>query len=232
MKKTVLLLTGTVNSSGVHFMVRNNTEERLKDYLGALNRWLQTDGLNIVFVENSNFPKESLGDHITSNKNLEYLTYNGQDFSRSKGKGFGEMNSFEYAFANSMLLKEADYVLKCNGRYFFKGYNKFVNFDSDVIGNFSQELDFMDSRVFGFKHAFFKDYLLKYKDQIDDSKGVYFEHALAMATHELLSKNGKWIPIPFPLIIEGFSGTDNYRYNTPYSILKNHAKFYLKKLID
>jgi hypothetical protein len=231
MNKIVLLLTGTVNSSGIHFMERNNTEERLKDYLGALKRWLQTDGIKIVFVENSNFLKESLGNDITSNKNFEYLTYNGQDFSRSKGKGFGEINSFEYAFTNSILLKEADYVVKCNGRYFFKGINKLMNFDSDVIGDFNQDLDLMDSRVFGFKHAFFKDHFFKYKDQIDDSKGVYFEHALAMATHELLSKNGKWSPIPFPLIIEGYSGTDNYKYNTSFNNLKKYAKFYLKKII-
>lgn len=232
MKKTVLLLTGTVNSSGVHFMQRNNTEERLKDYLGALKRWLQTDGIKIVFVENSNFPKESLGHDIISNKNFEYLTYNGQDFSRSKGKGFGEINSFEYAFNNSILLKEADYVVKCNGRYFFKGFSRFENFDADVVGDFSQELDFMDSRVFGFKHSFFNNYFLKYKNQIDDSKGIYFEHALAMAVHELLSNNGKLRAIPFPLIIEGYSGTGNFKYNSLLSNSVKYIKFYLKKIIN
>lgn len=228
----VLLLTGTVNSSGVHFMERNNTEERLKDYLGALKRWLQTDEIKIVFVENSSFPKESLGNDIVLNKNFEYLTYNGQDFSRSRGKGFGEINSFEFAFKNSKLIKEADYVVKCNGRYFFKGYSKFENLDSDVIGDFSDNLTYMDSRVFGFKKSFFKDYFLKYKDLIDDSKGVYFEHVLAMATHELLSNNGKWNPIPFPLIIEGYSGSGNYKYNTFFTIVKKHVKFYLSQKVN
>jgi hypothetical protein len=231
MKNIVLLLTGTVNSSGVHFMLRNNTEERLSDYMTALNKWFRTHIIKIVFVENSNFPKESLETEIISNENFEYLTFNGQDFTRSKGKGFGEINSFEYAFTNSRLLKEADFIIKCNGRYFFKGYSKFWNIDADVIGNFSKDLCFMDSRVFGFSKSFFCDYLVKYKTQIDDSKGVFFEHALAMATHEVLSKNGKWHPIPFPLIIDGFSGTDNLKYNTLGNIFKIYLKYYLSKLI-
>lgn len=231
MKNTVLLLTGTVNSSGINFMKRDNSEVRLKDYLLAIRNWLDKCELNIVFVENSNFPKESIGDDIILNKKFEYITYNGQNFPRNKGKGFGEINSFEYAFANSRFLKDANFIVKCNGRYFFKGISKFENIDADIVGEFNLNLSFMDSRVFGFKQVFFTNYFLNYKSIIDDSKGIYFEHALAMATHELLSKNGKWSAIPFPLIIEGYSGTDNYKYNSFYSNIKKYIKFYLKKII-
>jgi hypothetical protein len=232
MNKTVLLLTGTVNSSGVHFLKRNNTEERLRDYLGAIEKWLRNYNIYIVFVENSNFPKESLGNDIVSNEKFEYITYNGQDFSRSRGKGYGEINSFEYAFKNSKFLRNADYVVKCNGRYFFKGFFAFDDIAVDLIGDFKYNLTFMDSRVFGFKHSFFNDYLLKYKDLIDDSNGVFFEHILAMAAHELLSDNGKWSPIPFPLIIDGYSGTDNHRYSSLYANSKKYANFYIKKITN
>ncbi|MEP1488977.1 MAG: hypothetical protein ABJK28_11165 [Algibacter sp.] len=232
MKKKVLLLTGTVNSSGVHFMKRDDTEVRLNDYLNAISEWINKfPQIKIVFVENSNFPMKFLDKKLLNHKNFEYLTYNGQDFSRSKGKGFGEINSFEYAFNNSKFIETSDYIIKCNGRYFFKGFSKIINEDFDVIGNFNSKLDYMDSRVFAFKKTFFHECFLKYKNIINDSKGVFFEHALARAVHETLSNDGSWSPISFPLIIEGYSGTKNYRYNTSWNVFKIYAKFYFKKIL-
>lgn len=232
MKNKVLLLTGTVNSSGVHFMKRDDTEVRLKDYLCAIAKWInQFPEIKIVFVENSNYPMKLLDKEILNHRNFEYLTYNGQDFSRSKGKGFGEINSFEYAFNNSKFIETSDYIIKCNGRYFFKGFSKIINGNFDVIGNFNSKLNWMDSRVFAFKKTFFHEYFLKYKKTINDSKGVCFEHALAKAVHETLSKDGNWSPVSFPIIIEGYSGTKNRRINTRWNILKIYAKFYLRKLI-
>ncbi len=229
---SVLLLTGTINSSGIEFMKRNDTQTRLTDYKKSITKWIRSYDGKIVFVENSNFPRNELGNEICNHKNLEYLSYDGQDFSRNKGKGFGEINSFEYAFLNSKFLKEAENIVKCNGRYFFRNFHKILQFEEDVVGNFRKDLDFMDSRVFGFKPDFFKNFFIKYKNLIDDSKGIYFEHALAIATHELLSTGGKWKSIDFPLIIEGYSGTGNFKYDTPLSNFKIYLKFYIKKLIN
>ena len=232
MKNKVLLLTGTVNSSGVCLMKRDDTEVRLKDYLNAITRWIDMfPEIKIVFVENSDFPKEALGEKILKHENFEYLTYSGQDFSRSKGKGFGEINSLEYAFNNSKFINISDYIIKCSGRYFFKGFSQIINGDFDVIGNFNSKLNFMDSRVFAFKKKFFLDFFLKYKNIINDSEGVFFEHALAKAVHETLSKDGNWNSIPFPIIIEGYSGTKNQRFNTRWNTLKIYLKFYFRKLI-
>lgn len=227
----VLLLTGTVNSSGISFMKRNDTQERLNDYLTAIRRWLVYPNLKIVFVENSNYPKEEFGPEIIENINFEYLTYFGQDFSRTRGKGYGEINSFEYAFEHSNFLKDAQLVLKCNGRYYFRGINKFIDDDFDVMGNFSPFLNYLDSRVFLFKPRFFFNYFKLYKDQIDDSNKVYFENALARATNRCLSEGGKWKPIPFPLIIEGYSGTFNKRYDSLLKRFLTYSKFYIKKAL-
>jgi hypothetical protein len=177
------------------------------------------------------FLKNELGKEICESTNLEYLSYNGQNFSRERGKGYGEINSFEYAFSNSLFLKEAINVIKCNGRYFFKNLNQLLFFEENVAGNFTKDLDFMDSRVFGFKTVFFKNHFMNYKDGIDDSKGIYFEHALARATHKMLADGGTWKPLNFPLIIEGFSGTSNYKYNNLWSNIKIYLKFYLTKLV-
>ncbi len=239
-KSIVVLLTGTIDPLNVSFMKRDNTQERLQDYILALKKWLKNSDLKIVFVENSAFPKNEILNqlHNYSNTDFEYLSYYGQDFSRDKGKGFGEISSFEFAFLNSNFLKEADYIIKCNGRYYLKNIKKLGsliatdNENIEVFGNFRRGLAFMDSRVFAFSPDFFFNYFLKYKDYINDSKMYYFEHALASATHELLSvTRGSWKHLPVPLLIDGISGTSNTPYNNRINRLKVIVKFYLEKLI-
>jgi len=74
----------------------------------------------------------------------------------------------------------------------------------------------------------FYDYFQKHKDQIDDSKRNFFEHALGRAVHELLANGGSWSAIPFPLIVEGISGTNNAKHNTIKNILKIKLRFFFK----
>ena len=233
MKKTVLLLTGAVNTDGVPFMKRSDTNIRLIDYRKSIHKWLKNKHLRIVFVENSNFPFSEFNIKDSELNRFEYLTYNGQINSKSRGKGFGEINSFQYAFDNSEFLKDADYIIKCNGRYYFKNINKLIlkieNSDEDILGNFQRKLTFMDSRVFVFNKDFFTNYFIKYKGLIDDNKCVYFEHALAMACHELLSNGGKWGQLPIPLIIKGYSGTGDFDYDGALNRMKLWVKFYLQK---
>ena len=61
---TVLLLTGTINSSGIHFMKRSDTNVRLNDYNKAILKWIRNYEGRIVFVENSDFPKNKLAKEI------------------------------------------------------------------------------------------------------------------------------------------------------------------------
>ncbi|WP_282134864.1 hypothetical protein [Seonamhaeicola maritimus] len=234
--KIVLLLTGAVNAKGVSYLKRNNEEERLKDYKTSLKKWIKQNRIKIVFVENSKYPKEKIINHIGEIKNLEYLSFDGNKLAVSKGKGYAEISSIEYALEHSNFLKKADYIIKCSGRLFVNNAFRLLDFSditkTDVIGNFNSSLDFFDSRLFVFTPFFFKTYFIKYKDRINDFESFYFEHALAAATHELLSNNKKWQPLPFPLIIQGISGTANLKYNNPFKNLFIYGKFYLKKIIS
>jgi len=220
---TVLLLTGTIDVQGVSFMKRNDINIRKNDYISSINKWLRIPNIKIVFVENSDFPLKEL--NIIESNNFEYLTYYGQNFPRSKGKGYGEIRSIEFAFKNSKFIKNAKSIIKCNGRYFFKGIHKLLDLDYDLVCNFKKDLKFVDSRVFYFKKEFFLKYFIKYKDKIDDTKGVVFEVCLAKAAHLLLSENGTWNYIPLPLIIDGFSGTDNVKVNSLKNILLSYLKY-------
>jgi len=235
MKNVVILLTGAINVEGVKYVKRYNTRDRINDYRKSLSEWLKYTNLKIVFVENTNYPKNKLFENVSMYSNLEYLTYDGRHFAQERGKGYGEFNIIEYAIKNSTFIRNSDIILKCTGRYKIAYAKKLVEHlqlsDSLLIGNYNKKLTFIDTRVIAFTPSFFKLYLSKYKNLINDEKGFYLEHAFASAGHEMLINNNKWEPLPFPLLIDGISGTSNKHHNKGIKKIEIIVKFYLKKVI-
>lgn len=219
-------------NKGVSFLKREDHKIRLKDHVDALNYWIENSKeFKIVFIDNSNFPKEELRKYVPKIDIIEYLSYDGRQDSVGKGTGSGEINIFKYGFNNSKYLNSANIIVKCSARYTFKGIEKFImNETYGLVGNFKNELSFMDSRVFGFKKVFFTDYFSILADEIDDTKGVYFEHALAKAAHMYLSNySNKWTSIPFPLIVNGISAKNNIKYNSTLRSLLTWINFYRQR---
>ncbi len=236
MKNITLLLTGSIEAANVIFTKRNNTKLRLDDYRITIKKYRKIKNIKIVFVENSNYQIDEFDENFSEGVNFELLTFDGRKDSIEKGKGYGEMKCFIHAFNHSVFLKNADYIIKCTGRNYAPKIKNLIEFlqkeNYDVIGDFWTNLNFFDSRIFAFKPDFFLKFFLKYENKINDFEGNYFEHSLAKAVHELLSKNSNYHPLPIPLIVQGFSGTGNYKYDSFYRTFKIKSKFYLKKVLN
>lgn len=236
MKNITLLLTGSIEVDNVIFTKRNNTELRLNDYRKTIKKYRKIKGINIVFVENSNYLVDKLDKCFLEDDNFELLTFNGREDSMERGKGYGEMKCFIHAFTHSNLLKNAEYVIKCTGRNYAPKIRYLIEFlqkeNYNVIGDFWTNLDFFDSRIFAFTPDFFLNFFLKYENKINDYEGNYFEHSLAKAVHESLSKSSTYHPLPIPLLVQGFSGTGDYKYDTVYRTFKIKSKFYLKRFLN
>lgn len=232
MSKTLLFLPACIEPlPNVFGLTRKNHHERLMDHIKAIKFWIKSNpDCEILMVDNSNFSKKKLAEHIPEfDSKINYLTYDGRSDSVKKGTGRGEIEIFKYAYDNSELFRNADLIIKCSARYTFNNISKLIHLKGiDLIGNFKNNLTFMDSRVFAFKPSFFTKYFYPKRDIIDDSKGLYFEHALAISAHNMLSDYGnKWTNIPFPLIVNGVSGkARNLRYNTPIKSLMTIVNFY------
>ena len=220
MSKTLLFLPACIEPlPNVFGLTRTNHHERLMDHVKAIKFWIKSNpDCEILMVDNSNFSKKKLAEHIPEfDSKINYLTYDGRSDSVKKGTGRGEIEIFKYAYDNSELFRNADLIIKCSARYTFNNISKLLHLKGiDLIGNFKNNLSFMDSRVFAFTPLFFINYFYFQKDIIDDSNGLYFEHALAIAAHSMLSDfQNKWMSIPFPLIVNGVSGKEaNIRYNS------------------
>lgn len=233
--KICLLLTACINPNGMSYTQLQDSAERLRQYADALNYYLGKTSLPIVFVENSGYDISSSFVKEIGSGRLEVLTFNGNNYDKQKGKGFGEALILKYAFEHSQILKQCDYVVKITGRLIVRNI-KSILFESRLIKN---ELivsylcqDFLDSRVFIASSSFYKDLFLPNIDRIDDGIGYYFESLLLDC-----KKQTDWRPF-YTLLpqIDGVSGTYGTKIDSPgilsreyWQKLKLNWKEYLNK---
>jgi len=112
---------------------------------------------------------------------------------------------------------DSDYVVKVSGRYFIRNVEAIISAlshgeDIYVMADLGLNLTWANSSIFVFRPSFIADYLSTFHDSMNDSKGFYFEHALARAILHAASDGHKWMPLSSRPIIVGCSGTDDSPY--------------------
>ena len=213
-----ILLTATIDPKGIVLLKRSNPIVRENDYIESIKKWMGIQQFPIVFCENSGYKIDKIKNDIkNSEKKFEILQFKGNSFPRELGKGYGEAMIIDYAIKHSKLIKNSDYIIKVTGRYFIKNIEKMVSTlsrDNDVyvMADLKKNLTWADSSVFAFKPSFFIEYLSKFHNLLNDSKGFYFEHALSRAILCAISDGHKRIPLPSKPIIIGYSGTSDTAY--------------------
>lgn len=115
----ILFLTACVNPSGMAFTKLNNPEVRVRQYKEALDWYLENTEFHILLVENSNYDFSKDYQGFIDEGRLEYLTFDGNNFDRSKGKGYGEAAILDYGLKHSQFLgkmQSSQLVIKVTGR--------------------------------------------------------------------------------------------------------------------
>lgn len=232
--RNVLILTCTIDVGSVVNMVRADIVERERDYLDALLFWIQSPVFDkIIVIENSASSLEKFKNlliHNVHNKKIEFLSFDGQYFSRHLGKGYGEILALKFVLNNSNLLNSSDIFFKVNGRYKIPNISQVINnvrHDSQIYFNLNCNMTFSDSRFFGGDIQFLRT-LCEVGERIDESAGVWFEHILASAALHAIADGHHWQFITVQPIIEGFSGTMGTKYKNNY--FKNFAFAMFNKL--
>lgn len=217
-RRKYLLLTATIDIRGVGNILRADPAERYEDYRWALRKWADCPGFDgIVFAENSGYDVSGLRDTALAGRfpadAVEFLSFDGQDFPRHLGKGFGENLNLEHALTHSRLLQdEAALLVRSNGRNYVTNIQPFLSAldrPVDVLCDLQQSLTWADGRVLVGTTLFYRDYVCRFGRDVDDSRGYYFEHALARAIHAGMADGLVWSPFPEPPVIAGYSGTSN-----------------------
>lgn len=209
----VILMTACINPCGMEYTALQDCDLRRAQYVEALKFYLNTTNAPIVFIENSNNDLSDLFQDEIQNGRLEMLVFDGNNYDRSKGKGFGEAILIEYGIRNSQMLKCFSVIIKVTGRLKCHCINTvlakcnkpdtmYTATTKDGKGNIIS-----NSQLFVFNIHFWRSYFFPLADKINDSRGVFFEHVLYRAINNWRQDGFKSTLFWFPLNVEGVSGS-------------------------
>lgn len=201
--------------------------ERLNQYLQALDFYICRTSLPIVFVDNSGvdiseFPE--VRKHIISGR-LEVLCYTADDFTKCKGKGYGEQDIIYKALQLSKTLKQSDYIIKITGRLKIlniKSFVKRISFTTrkDIFfGIRHWNIPWMFSYCYACPASFYdEDFFYKMRMvNEDDVNCLSFETVL----HDIvMSRNGeslRFMHLIAPPVVDGILGATGRPYVTATS---------------
>lgn len=213
--KICILLTACINPKGMIYTALNDVEERRIQYYTALDFYLRETNVPVVFVENTNYDIGKDYKTYVESGRLECFTFNGNDFDKSLGKGYGEALIINEAFKRSSFLNRCHYVVKITGRLIVRNINhilssRFLCFDNVFRCDFRHS-DFLWSMVFVIRASTLNRVFRENINRINESEWKLFEHVLYRAMYE----DKMTIAIPFiqSPIIEGTSGSWNVSYD-------------------
>lgn len=234
MKNIVVLLTGTINPGGMTMTAIQDIDLRKQQYIESIKYWCKVEGIKVVFVENSNYNFIDELTHFEQLGNFEFLSFDGNTYNKSLGKGVGELQCITYALENSEFVRLSDFIFKVTGRYIVLNFKTFSNYvinnpETDLLVDLKLFLTFSDSRIFGFKKSFISEYMVPYNQMMNDSKGFYFENALAKATLSAIVNNYVYRALPELPRIKGYSASLGRKFKSSYlHWIKHKFKYYLK----
>ena len=125
-----ILLTTTIFTHDINFNGQHKPDIRKNQYISKITKWINNTNLNIVIVENSgyDFPEFSNSNRLEkiifdyTKIPIEYKIY----LDNMKSKGQHESYAIKYAYENSKLLQNADYIIKISGRFFIPEFEKII----------------------------------------------------------------------------------------------------------
>lgn len=183
----ILFLTACVNPKGMVYTKLSNPEVRLQQYKDALDWYLENTSMKILLVENSGFDFSDCYQKQIREGRLEFICYNGNDYDRNRGKGYGEAAIMEYGFSHSCLMNSTPpntQIVKVTGRLILCNIKELClscNKTNTVYANISKDDwngNIATSQVVMAPKEFYCHYFLTRREEINDSQCRHFEHVL------------------------------------------------------
>ena len=234
----VLLLTACINPNGMLYTVLQDIKLRKKQYIESLTFYLTQTQYKIVFVENSNIDISYLYQKEISEGRLECIIFNGNNFDRSLGKGFGEALILEYAFFHSKFITQCHYIVKITGRIIVENVLELIDSCRFNKKSVYCELLLREKKalsVFFIAHKEFYSLFLSKKHFINDSTNCYFEKVLFQSILEWRKRTGhKYNHFYLPIRLKGVSGSTGMVYshgNRMKALLKYVLYSFYKSII-
>lgn len=213
-RNTIILLTACVNPNGMASTMLQEVKVRLEQYKKALHFYLLNTDYKILFVENTQTDFSQEFNEFINDGRLEYLTFQGNDYDKSLGKGYGEALIIKYAFDNSALIRSTEYIIKITGRVVVENLamlckvgNLSVDRNALIACNVRPSKKIGNSVFFVFDKRFFQIYLSSFLNKINERENIWFEHVLFESIQRCKQDGSKCIVFSRPIKILGITGT-------------------------
>ena len=219
-----LILTATIDPKGMTHLVRNKIEDRLNDYKKSFTKWAENIYVKkLIFVENSGYDL-SLFHNLKKNyksKDIEIISCDSNnDYPRHLGKGYGESLCLKEVVKKSSLFKNSESFVAVTGRYFIKNYVDFIKefkkSKKDIFINLMDNLKFADANCYAGSCNFLIKYLLPETENVNDSKGRYFEHCVANAALKAIADGYIFKQQSVYVDIEGYIASNGKKVKTNF----------------
>lgn len=229
-RRVVVLLTACVAPNGMAYTALQDPQIRKNQYLDAIDFYLRETRFNIVFCENSGV---DLWDEISSDqkeKRLEYITFNGNNYNKQYGKGYGEAIIIRHALQNSNFIRSANYIIKITGRI------KVLNINDIIVSipqlpterpvakmDFSSDVGRISSVCFLASKSWLLQVMEKYSDSIRDDGNINFEGALFKGIVDCSDLK----IMRFNPILEGVSAGFNIPYRNRGELIHKNCHYHI-----
>lgn len=225
--KVCVLLTACVCPNGMSYTVLQDSNVRAKQYKKALDYYIKDTEIPIVFCENTNYDFSSDYLQYIQSGRLEYITFDGNNYDKLRGKGYGEAKIMEYAVENSAIIRNSKYVIKITGRLIITDIKRIVSSPLLCLNNlFRSNIKerFISTYIFIARPMLLRKFVNKYKELIweDSPTNDLIEHHWYRALTQDPELNGTTY-LPFFSIPEvvGISGTTGERYSMSDRLIGN-----------
>lgn len=232
MKEMVILLTATVNPDGTALTKLQDPRVRKEQYIRAIEFYLINTNYNIVLCENTNCNFYNEISDLKKDR-LEFIVFNGNNYNKSYGKGYGEARIIKYAIENSNFLKDAKYIVKITGRIIIKNINEiFAHTNSKYSSKYlflslTSKWGFINSVCMILPKDWIYRTILLYGHQVRDSN-FNFESMIYEST---INSNIK-IQLIYPFIYGICGGNNKLYFNFPIVSQKKNNYYVLTKIYN
>jgi len=132
--KVTIILTSTVNVNfSKLYLFQTNNNERVQTYIKSVLSWLNNTSFHIILVENSGYDfKELDKEKETYKDRFEVITFDENTLEQasylkgSTSKGESELFSISYAFHNSKIIKNSNFIIKITARFFIPDLEEYL----------------------------------------------------------------------------------------------------------
>lgn len=215
-KTITILLTACINPDGMSYTTLQDPLRRKEQYIQALSFYLEKTDCKIVFVENTNTDLSNLFRSYIEEGRLEYYTFNGNNYPKHLGKGYGEGKILAYAMLHSAFIRKSDYIVKITGRLVITNISSIINSrvlkcNNNILRFDYHSVNTVSTVCFVCTPEWLSNYIISYIDRLDDSKGVIIE-SLFYKQIKSTQLPIHLFPFTVPPQIDGISGTTSEKY--------------------